>query len=130
MLLSDMIWFREEKVVWKSELHCLVEFITKLAPSIRPEQKKNYQKNERCMVSDASGLTWRAKSWRILSKKLKNVSNTTTTSRETLLTSGDRELHPKVQQGIRLRHILKFSSEIQFLLWNFIDIAYQNNAHD
>ena len=129
MLLCDLIWFRKEKVVWKSELHCLVEFITKLAPSIRPEQKKNDQKNER----DAWYLMGSHGEQRVgvyFPEILKNVSYMTMTSRETLLTSGDRELHSKVEQGIRLCHILIFSSKIQFLLWDFIDIAYQNNAHD
>ena len=48
----------------------------------------------------------------------KNVSKMIATSKETLLTSGNRELHAEVEQGIRLRHILQFSSEIQFLSWD------------
>ena len=40
------------------------------------------------------------------------------TSRETLLTSGNRELHAEVEQGIRPCHVLQFSSEIPFLSWD------------
>lgn len=42
----------------------------------------------------------------IYCQEIERVSNVNVTSRETWLTSGNRELHTEVEQGIRLRDIL------------------------